>query len=310
MITAQKHFKIATRFIAALALLVGMVTFLPGATASAATITLNPGDSIQDAIDAANPGDVLELTAGTYTENIEIVGIDDLTIRGVGSVTILTQGAPEGVKIESASNIVLENLTIDGESPAVPPATGIDLNSSQNVTFRNITVQNQDRNGIAVNAQYGPSYTPTENVTFENVSVINAGWAGIAFYTASTTGTEQNITGIVFSGETRIEGTQYGIQFGDEDSDPAYTVTGPGGATVDLGVVHFVNNTANVSNDNGNNPIRISADSTVDGQPISADDLPGIEFTIYEEQDNGGGEQGQDDDLDGVVPGVPNTGRR
>lgn len=309
MVSIHKNIKLSARLIAVFALLASMVAFLPSAMVSAATVTLNPGDSIQDAIDNANPGDVIELNAGTYNEYIDFVGVDGLTLRGLGNVVLQTEGSTEGIKIESASNLVFENITLDGQSPTVPEATGIDLNSSQNITFRNVNVQNYDKNGIAVNAQYNSSYTPTENVTFENVSVVNAGWAGIAFYTRSTTGVEQNINGIVFSGVTRIEGTQYGIQFGDDESDPAYTVTGPGGATVNLGVVHFVNNQRNVSNDNVNNPIIISAASTVDGRPITGADLEGIQFVISPVDDGDDDEQ-DDEDLEGVIPGVPNTGRR
>lgn len=84
---------------------------------SAATITLNPGDSIQDAIDAASPGDVIELTAGTYTENFALVNVDGLTIRGLGSVEILTQGATSGIRMVSASNIVLERFVLNKTEP-------------------------------------------------------------------------------------------------------------------------------------------------------------------------------------------------
>lgn len=288
----------------------GMVALLPGASVSAATVTVNPGESIQAAITAANPGDVIEVNAGTYTEALNLNTKDGITLRGVGAVTVNTQGTTKGVGIVSGSNITIENFTFNGNSPTTPTATGVDINSSQNITLRNVTTINYGKNGVAVVAQQGASHTPSANISFENVSVVNASWAGIAFYTRSTDGLDANIEGVSFSGVTHVEGTQYGIQFADANSDPSFTVNGPSGQTLDLGVVEFVNNQAHLSNDNTNNPIVISGDSTVDGELINASHIPGVDVEITPASAAQEPAEEQPEDLDGVVPGVPNTGRR
>ena len=55
-------------------------------------------DTIQAAVNAAGDGSTILVAAGTYVEQVEIDGIDGLTITGVGSVTIV---APEDLHVTS-----------------------------------------------------------------------------------------------------------------------------------------------------------------------------------------------------------------
>jgi hypothetical protein len=269
---------------------------------------------IRSAVDSASDGDVIRLGAGTYNESFSVLNKQNLTIIGVGAVTINSQpdhpsptGAQKGINIVNSVNVRIENVVIDGSAtPVTDPgwATGIDATGAPGLTLTNVTIKNFGKNGIAITAKStasaaesgSPTPLVTENVTFNTVTVDNAGWAGIAFYGVDFTdgNAQHNIQGVSFVGTTTISGTQYGVQFGDHDDE--VIVSGPSGAPVNLGVVVFENNDANISNDLANTPIILSANSTINGRPVSADDFPGLLITV---QAAGEGS---------LVPGVPNTG--
>ena len=70
--------------------------------------------TIQGAIDAANNGDVIIVRDGSYSENLVINGITDLTLRsenGAGSTTI---SGTSGVVINIQSNS--DDFTLGGEA--------------------------------------------------------------------------------------------------------------------------------------------------------------------------------------------------
>lgn len=284
-----------------IALLVVMIAaavlVLPQTLVRAATHTVTPGpDAIQTAIDTANNGDTIEIAAGVYNESLVIK--KSLTLVGQGSVTIQSiDGNNKGADIQNTSNVTLTNLTFDGTNAVTPPVTGIDINSVDGITLNSIIVRNYSKNGISVVTQQDSAAVLGKNPTFNNVTVENAGWAGIALYPLSALGNQVPLTGVQFNGTTTVSGTQYGIQFGD--SNTTSTVTGPNNQPVDLGVVRFVNNQSNISNDNKQVAVVLSASSTINGRSIAASDFTGLNITI----------QGATANPAAVVPGVPNTGR-
>ncbi|MEQ8405926.1 MAG: right-handed parallel beta-helix repeat-containing protein [Oceanicaulis sp.] len=86
-------------------------------------------DSIQGAIDAAASGDTIQIAAGTFREQIEIDGKTDLTITGQGDATVIempdnpafindttatSRDRAAVISAEESSNIVIEDLLVDG----------------------------------------------------------------------------------------------------------------------------------------------------------------------------------------------------
>lgn len=70
--------------------------------------------SIQAAVDAAGNGDVIEVAAGTYTENVLIPSNSTLTINGAGQNSTIVDGADSErvFRIFSSSTVTLTNMGI------------------------------------------------------------------------------------------------------------------------------------------------------------------------------------------------------
>ncbi len=138
--------------------------------------------TIQEAVDMAVDGEtVLIVEAGEYHENLELLGLDNFTLKkdvGVGEVTIVAQdpGSP-AIYVLSGSNITIEGLSITGTSqipPNRPPKGGIYILSSiPELTIRNCKI-------------FGNSYgiVPTVNTThlmIEDNIIENNGGGGIHY---------------------------------------------------------------------------------------------------------------------------------
>ncbi|WP_371036354.1 VCBS domain-containing protein [Rhodosalinus sp. FB01] len=88
-------------------------------------------DTIQEAVDEAQAGDTILVSAGTYTGQVVIDGIDELTLIGQGNVTVeadaaavqtSTTGSGRGVwavvDVIDSANVQIENVTVDGDGQA------------------------------------------------------------------------------------------------------------------------------------------------------------------------------------------------
>ncbi len=136
------------RLLATLALLL-----LVASPASAATLTVGPGmtySTIAAAAAAASAGDVVEISAGTYHE--EVVWSDDaLTIRGVGGEVVvdmtgraLTNQGGKGIFILDGADITVEGITFVGASVPDGNGAGIRWQGGGMLTVRGCTFRDNE----------------------------------------------------------------------------------------------------------------------------------------------------------------------
>lgn len=134
-----------------------------------------PGASfttIQAAVTSATAGDTIQVCAGTYKENVTInkaltlnganAGIPGDGTRGAESI-ILTNGNQLNVVTVTASNVIVDGFTVDGDDPLV---TGVALYSGDDANAQH---------GIRVSATFG-NQTVRNNI----ITRISIGWRGDA----------------------------------------------------------------------------------------------------------------------------------
>ena len=150
------------------------------------TVTMRdvPGSygTIQAAINASNPGDIIQIAAGTYTENLIVGRPVELKGAGAGSTTLIPavsnpdcDGAGGGDPLcAGASSVILvragcvtvHDLTVDGDNPGITSGVlsgGVDVEA---------------RNGIICDQPLGPF----DHLTVYNCRVKNIYLRGIYAY--------------------------------------------------------------------------------------------------------------------------------
>jgi hypothetical protein len=152
-------------------LLAGVLFATPSADAATLLVSPScpalPGEycTIQTAVDAANPagGDVIQIAAGTYTENV-LISIQ-LELAGAGSGnnpasdTIIVSAAPNTMVvrfttggISAANRTVVRDLRITGGIGGPNNGNGVNIFAGSFFTFDNVASVDNDGNGIAFNA--------------------------------------------------------------------------------------------------------------------------------------------------------------
>lgn len=133
---------------------------LPGA-APASSVRATPSDNLQARFDALSPGDVLELADGTY----DVTGLflaasgtasAPIYIRGQSRTGVVLSTASGNVlQIQNASNVVLENLTLEGsgtDSGTNSSSRGVsfwDGATQEDVTIRGVDIRGVDQGIVA-----------------------------------------------------------------------------------------------------------------------------------------------------------------
>jgi hypothetical protein len=248
-----------------------------------------PWQTINYAIKHASTSDVIEVAAGTYAENVIVD--QELTIHGVGDLTIITPSSGIGVTV-SANNVALQNFKVTGASNhgiyagtvsnltitqvtatlngTVANRSGIALQAVTTATITNVDVQSNAKHGLEIGN--GSSGVSVSGGTFSSNGVpgdIQTG-AGIIVYAdnaATTNGT--HINGAVATGNTTAGimlyctpgGTLNGTVIGNtlkptlNDNGSTGAGYGTGGAAILL-FGHCTNTTisANSTNNNLVNP--------------------------------------------------------
>ena len=154
----------------ALVALTAQLLAAPPATAAASVITVGPGSSITAAINSAPAGSVIQLLAGTYTQNVEI-NARYVTLRGnaadPGSV-ILRSPAAGGVSPlfirevpeTSPRRVTIEGLTVTGGDSMAGQGGGITIAQNSSPELRNVIVTGNHARGygggIAIHSNASP----------------------------------------------------------------------------------------------------------------------------------------------------------
>ena len=123
--------------------------------------------SIQAAINAASSGDTIEILTGNYSENIEIVGKNNLTILARPNSVVIDGSSMGGFGLTAnTSNLIIEGIVFQNYT------TGIVITGNNN-SFTNITSSSNKRTGFIINGN---------NNTLNSCRASNNSSAGILLF--------------------------------------------------------------------------------------------------------------------------------
>jgi parallel beta-helix repeat protein len=170
--------------------------------------------SIQDAIEAAESGDTIEVAAGTYVEEGQIVIDKDLTIIGEDKETTIIKPAQDTGSsgdargwflVQDGKEFNLSNVTLDGEGKNVHQAIrSFGSGTIDNNIIKNIRYSQYVGLGVVVMGSY--------NMTFSNNTFTNIERIGMMAYGSGVTNAV--ITGNTYTGKGEGDWLDYGIEIG------------------------------------------------------------------------------------------------
>ena len=114
-----------------------------GCTVQGRTIVLGPSESIQAAIEGADPGDIVEVSSGTYRENVNVdrplilFGVD----TGGGRPVVDAGGRGSAITL-SGSEAVLEGFVVTNSGSKTDVDAGVRVTSERNVIRNNVAKEN------------------------------------------------------------------------------------------------------------------------------------------------------------------------
>jgi Ca2+-binding RTX toxin-like protein len=142
--------------------------------------------TIQAAINAAVNGDIIEIAAGTWTEDLTITGkaitIDGVETGGINDVTLNGKITVAGT-LNGAFSITDLNINATGKAYGVlvsANSTGF----AGSVTLDDVAISNAQQNGFAY-IRAGNGSTPTHDDTIGAVSILNSQFSNNATATGS-----------------------------------------------------------------------------------------------------------------------------
>ena len=178
---------------------------------------------IQDAIDAAEAGDLINVLAGTYALENEVVVNKALTISGSSRDEVILDGSGSsdsyGFSVQS-DNVTLSGMTVNGGGLAGPIVFGIHVRPDfSGFTATGMSANNCQQNGIGltgINGDNGANtisdFVATGNGLYsigigssEDVTVSNVSGGNIGLYLSSAS-TSQTMSNVVFQEPMTLTG--------------------------------------------------------------------------------------------------------
>ncbi len=178
---------------------------------------------IQDAIDAAEAGDLINVLAGTYALENEVVVNKALTISGSSRDDVILDGSGSsdsyGFSVQS-DNVTLSGMTVNGGGLAGPIVFGIHVRPDfSGFTATGMSANNCQQNGIGltgINGDNGANtisdFVATGNGLYsigigssEDVTVSNVSGGNIGLYLSSAS-TSQTMSNVVFQEPMTLTG--------------------------------------------------------------------------------------------------------
>jgi len=190
--------------------------------------------TIQAAIDAAGINDIVNIAAGTYTEDLAVNEEVSLVGAGVSLVTIDLTGSSghnnAGIYV-SADNVSLQGFTLAGAPPATAPRYGIKFADVSGGSLSNLLVQDIYRSGYDFlgtsnttisniesrdNGGHGLALTDCNNMTLTSYTALGNGWQAISIATWGDY-TPLGTSGIVLNGPFNMDSVLQ-LEMGDANN--------------------------------------------------------------------------------------------
>ncbi|HEY8429545.1 MAG TPA: right-handed parallel beta-helix repeat-containing protein, partial [Sandaracinaceae bacterium] len=209
--------------------------------------TLSPGDSIASALSSLADGETLCLSEGRFVLDapLELRGLRDVTIAGAEVVfdedaeelpaeagTVLdfagAGGAGAALAIADANGVTIRDLTIES-----PPATGVAVSGSSEVTLRRVTVVQAGAG--ARRTEDGIRVSESSRVRIDGAQLLGGSRAGVSFSGCRECVVERSVVlehlaGVLVTEsercevrESEIEINGIGVLVADLPSDPRTT---------------------------------------------------------------------------------------
>ena len=170
-----------------LAFSLSLVSLAHGQTAGAAAahqtlVDCNRGESINNAlskVDKHTPATIL--VKGTCTQWVQIIGFEDLTLKGSPGATLILPSTPPPpnvfaiLLIEGSRNVVIDGFSMNANASG-PAAIGV-LNGGTDARLRNLTIDGGNPGIIVAGNNW---------VSIDSVTIKNSGYAAVAVYAESS----------------------------------------------------------------------------------------------------------------------------
>ena len=161
-----------------------------GDLTDASTLYVTPGGTIQAAIDAASPGDVIDVSAGTYAEDIRVTQSVDLRGPNYGispntgsrvaeAVIVPYTNAPEGggttggevIHVNAGiDDVSIDGFTIDGDNPDLTP-NGLGWGGADMHAVEGVTIYEDYVDGLEVR------HNIIQNLVYFGVTIFGGGYS-------------------------------------------------------------------------------------------------------------------------------------